>query len=204
MSCCELDTKRGSEVHKQLRKKPLPHGRTPPFNNFGHLLQIAFLKREGPAAIVVWAHSCPWQPVENHFAWLTGICSYIGTKRMAWLSSNCCYEWHPRLQQRPLVILGKGYGLAKLELGDLLGTVARDCATMVQSVQDWQYKTYLGKGPWYRRALPTKARDVHGHHITNAVRWDLGEHWGQWGAWKWATSFHSSCRLASQRLIFLI
>lgn len=50
---------------------------------------------------------------------------------MVWLSSNCYYAWHPRLQQRPLVILGRGYGLGRRELGDLLGTVACDCATVV-------------------------------------------------------------------------
>lgn len=62
--------------------------------------------------------------LENHFVSLTGICSYIGTERVVWLSSNCYYEWHPRRWQRPLVILGRGYGLARLELGHLLGTVA--------------------------------------------------------------------------------
>lgn len=152
-----------------------------------------------------WAHGCPLQSVENHFVSLAGICSYIGTKRMVWLSSNCYYEWHRRLWQRPLVILGKGYGLARLELDGLLGTVACNCATVVQSVQGWTtYETYLGKAPWCKRALQAKAHNVNGHGIAYAVRWDFGEHWGQQGTWKWPTSFHNSCRLASQCLRFLI
>jgi len=119
------------------------------------------------------AHGCPWQSVENHFVSLTGICFYIGTERMVWLSSNYYYEWHPRLWQRPLVLLGKGYGLARLELRDLLGTVACHCATVVQSVEGWQYTTYLGKALWCKRALQAKAHNVSGRHITYAVRWDL-------------------------------
>lgn len=125
-----------------------------------------------------WAHGCPWQSVENHFVSLTGICSYIGTKRMVWLSSNCYYARHPRLWQRPLVILGNV--MARLEVGDLLGTVACHCATVVQSVQGWQYDTYLEKVSWCKRALQAKAHNVNGHRIAYVVRWDLGEpYWGQ-------------------------
>lgn len=113
-----------------------------------------------------WARGCPWQSVENHFLSLSGICSYISTKRMVQLSSNCYYEWHLGLRQRPLVILGKGHGLARLELGDLLGTVACGSATVVQPVQGWQCETYLGKATWCKRTFQVKAHNVNGRHIS--------------------------------------
>lgn len=72
-------------------KKSLPHGRTACFDNVAYLLPVVFLKREGPLFRYhynFWAHGWPWQSLENHFVSLTGILSYVGAKRMVWLSNN--------------------------------------------------------------------------------------------------------------------